>query len=134
MAALSSLVLMRRSINWRLRALAIIVGLLQMCQGISLLGHHHILAPGDYTTAVETVQLLISILSLTTIHLLNRENSDRRSVDYRLRLAESMEQSPGEPLPNHVAGSSSQVGLDVRKREGETGLENLRSNAGTMGA
>jgi hypothetical protein len=38
----------------------------------------------------EVLELLVSALCLTAIHLLNKENGDRRNTDARLRVAEGL--------------------------------------------
>jgi hypothetical protein len=37
----------------------------------------------------ESLELLIGALCLTAIHLLNKENGDRRNTDARLRIVEN---------------------------------------------
>jgi hypothetical protein len=40
------------------------------------------------------LELLVGALSLTAIHLLNKENGNRRNTDVRLRVAEAIPTPP----------------------------------------
>jgi hypothetical protein len=84
-----SLVVAKRSSNWRIRLLALTVGLLPLCQAVILLGRHRIWLGVEAAETAESLELLVSALSLTAIHLLNKENRDRRNTDVRLRVAEA---------------------------------------------
>src|ERR1700757_4605777 len=84
-----SLVVAKRSSNRRIRLLAFTVGLLPLCQAIVLLGRHHIWLSTEVAEMAESLELLVGALSLTAIHLLNKENGDRRNTDVMLRVAEA---------------------------------------------
>jgi hypothetical protein len=89
--ALSALVLIRRASNRRIRFLGVSIGLLPLCEVVSILRAQDLL-PGDPAPhSLEMVQLAASAFALTTVHFLNRENRDRRNADMQLRLAESAE-------------------------------------------
>ena len=89
LSVICSLVLSKRSSNWRIRLLALTVGLLPLCQTVILLGRHKIWLSTEVAEIAESLELLVGALSLTAIHLLNKENGDRREADMRLRVAES---------------------------------------------
>ena len=78
--------------------LALTVGFLPLCQVLVLLGRHKILGT-DIAEVAESLELLVGALGLTAIHLLNRENGDRRSTDKRLRVAEA---TPAPQLAGHI--------------------------------
>jgi hypothetical protein len=84
----TSLLVARRSSNWRIRLLALTVGLLPLCQVVILLGNNHIWLTGQVAQIAEILQLLVSALCLTSVHLINIENGDRKSTDARLRVTE----------------------------------------------
>src|SRR5580704_17930206 len=88
LTAVCSLVVSKRSSNVMIRLLALIVGFLPLCQVLVLLGRHKILGT-DIAEVAGSLELLVGALGLTAIHLLNRENGDRRSTDKRLRVAEA---------------------------------------------
>jgi hypothetical protein len=60
----------------------------------------------------EELELLVSALCLTAIHLLNEENHDRKSTDKRLRVAEA------GPFDAHMVhtGNDTQLQYDVTAR------------------
>src|ERR1700680_1633628 len=89
LSVVCSLVVAKRSSNWRIRLLALTVGLLPLCQAAALLGRHQIWLNTEVAETVETFELLVGALCLTAIHLLNKENSDRRNTDVKLRVAEA---------------------------------------------
>jgi hypothetical protein len=89
LSVVCSLVVAKRSSNWRIRLLALTVGLLPLCQAVILLGRHQIWLGVEAAETAESLELLVSALSLTAIHLLNKENRDRRNTDVRLRVAEA---------------------------------------------
>jgi hypothetical protein len=93
---LCSLVVAKRSSNNRLRLLAFTVALLPLCQLVVLLGTHHIWLARSVTETAESLELLLSALCLTAVHLLSKENTDRKSTDLRLRLVE-VESGPSSP-------------------------------------
>jgi hypothetical protein len=88
-----SLVIARRSSNWRIRLLALTVGLLPLSQAVILMSSNHIWLPEQLARVAQSLQLLVCALCLTAIHLLNKENRDRKGADYRLRVAEANRQS-----------------------------------------
>jgi hypothetical protein len=55
---------------------------------VVLLGRHHIWLSTEVAETAESLELLVGALSLTAIHLLNKENGDRHNTDVRLRIAE----------------------------------------------
>lgn len=87
---LAAMVVARRSSNWRIRLLALTVGLLPLCQSVVLLGSRGIWLTSEVAQTAEMLELLLSALSLTAVHLLNRENADRRTTQARLRVAEGI--------------------------------------------
>ena len=89
LSVICSLVVAKRSSNRRIRLLAFTVGLLPLCQAVVLLGRHHIWLSTEVAETAESLELLVGALSLTAIHLLNKENGDRRNADARLRVAEA---------------------------------------------
>ena len=84
-----ALMVARRSQNWRIRLLAFTVGLLPLCQAVILMANHDILIGKQAARTAESLQLLVCALCLTAIHLLNKENRDRKGTDVRLRVAEA---------------------------------------------
>jgi hypothetical protein len=94
-----ALVVAKRSSNWRIRLLAFTVGLLPLCQAVVLLASNHIWLGETAGRTAESLELLVCALCLTAIHLLNKENRDRRDTDARLRVAESAPQ----PTGSHVS-------------------------------
>jgi hypothetical protein len=101
-----SIVVSKRSSNSRIRLLALTVGLLPLCQALVLLGRHQILGP-EVAETVESLELLVGALSLGAIHLLNRENADRRTTDKRLRVAEATPAIQEETEPCRQCGKDS---------------------------
>jgi len=88
MTVLSVLLLMRRSANWRIRLLCAAIRLMLISQCVTLVGQRDLWISRSVAGAVESMQLLIAVLALTAVHLLNRENRDRRATDSRLRVVE----------------------------------------------
>jgi hypothetical protein len=91
----SALVVAKRSTNWRIRLLALTVGMLPLCQTVVLLASNHIWLSDQAAETAQGFELLVCALCLTAIHLLNRENRDRKDTDIRLRVAESAPQPSG---------------------------------------
>jgi len=83
-----SVIVARHSSNWRIRLLALTVGLLVLCQGVVLLGRHHIWLTTETAETAESLELLAGAINLAAIHLLNKENGDRRLTEVRLRVVE----------------------------------------------
>jgi hypothetical protein len=109
-ATASAIVLMKRSTNWRIRFLAFAIGLAPLCQSIILLGNQHIWITPDIGHTAESLQLSDSALCLAALHLLNKENRDRRGTDVRLRVAEapiSTNVWMGGSAAAHVSSTSS---------------------------
>jgi hypothetical protein len=94
-----ALVVAKRSSNWRIRLLALTVGMLPLCQAVVLLAAHHLWLSDQAAETARGFELLVCALCLTAIHLLNKENRDRRDTDARLRVAESAPQ----PTGSHVS-------------------------------
>jgi hypothetical protein len=89
LSAICSIVVSKRSSNWRIRLLALTVGLLPFCQAVVLLGKHQIWISAQVGEIAEMLELLVGALCLTAIHLLNRENKDRKNTDAKLRVSEA---------------------------------------------
>jgi hypothetical protein len=89
LSVICSFVVAKRSSNSRIRLLALTVGLLPLCQAVVLLGRHHIWLSTEVAEVAESLELIVGALCLTAIHLLNKENGDRRNTDLRLRVAEA---------------------------------------------
>jgi hypothetical protein len=83
-------VVAKRSSNWRIRLLALTIAMLPLCQGVILLGDHKIWVSAEIRDIAESMELLVSALCLTAVHLLNTENVNRKNSDARLRVAEPM--------------------------------------------
>jgi hypothetical protein len=83
-----SIVVAKRSSNWRIRLLALTAGLLPLCQAVIILGRHQIWLSNEAAEMAESLELLLGAICLTAIHLLNKENSNRQNTDARLRVAE----------------------------------------------
>jgi hypothetical protein len=90
LSVICSLLVAKRSSNARIRLLALTVGLLPLCQGVVLMGRYDIWISRSVGDIAEVLELLVSALCLTAIHLLNKENGDRRNTDARLRVAEGL--------------------------------------------
>jgi hypothetical protein len=90
-------VVARRSSNWRIRLLAVTIAMLPLCQGVILLADHKILVNPQVRDIAESMELLVSALCLTGVHLLNRENVNRKNADARLRVAELMPWRASKP-------------------------------------
>jgi hypothetical protein len=93
-----ALIVAKRSQNWRIRLLAFTVGLLPLCQGVILMANHDILIGQQAARTAESLQLLICALCLTAIHLLNKENRDRKGTDVRLRVAEAASHTASDQI------------------------------------
>ena len=91
---ISALVVAKRSTNWRIRLSAFTVGLLPLCQAVVLMSANHVWLNEQAGRTAQSLELLVCALCLTAIHLLNKENRDRRDTDARLRVAEATPQ-PG---------------------------------------
>lgn len=92
-----SVIIAKRSSNWRIRLLALTIGFLPLCQSLNLLDTDRLWITHNVEKAAETLELLASALGLTAVYLLNQENQDRKNTDARLRVAElntTSEESP----------------------------------------
>jgi hypothetical protein len=103
MATLCAIVLMRRSSNWRIRFLSFAIGLAPLCQSIVLLGNQHIWITPNVGRTAEGLQLSDSALCLAALHLLSKENRDRKGTDTRLRVAEANNSWPMETAVEPLA-------------------------------
>jgi hypothetical protein len=83
-----AIVVMMRAANWRIRLLSFAIGMAPLCQSIILLGTQHIWITPNISHTAESLQLSDSALCLAALHLLNRENRDRKGSNSRLRVAE----------------------------------------------
>jgi hypothetical protein len=95
----SALVVAKRSTNWRIRLLALTVGMLPLCQAVVLMAANQIWLSEQVGRTAQSLELLVCALCLTAIHLLNKENRDRKDTDARLRVAESAPQPRGANIP-----------------------------------
>lgn len=125
---ISALSLIRRASNRRIRFLAVSIGLLPLCEAVSILRANGWLPGAPVQHSIEMVQLAASAFALAAVHFLNRENRDRRNADMRLRLAESQEKlsksgpmaayvprRPAPTLQDEVAGKGDGCLVDSRK-------------------
>jgi hypothetical protein len=88
-AAGCSIILLRSTSNWRIRFLALVAGLLPLCNAAILLSNHGVIVAKLVGLISEPMQLTISALCLSAVYLLAKENRDRKEVDVQLRLAEA---------------------------------------------
>ena len=84
-----AIVMMMRAANWRIRFLCFAIGLAPLCQSLILLGSQHMWITPDVGRTAENLQLSDSALCLAALHLVNRENRDRKGTNSRLRVAEA---------------------------------------------
>ena len=89
LTAVCAIQMLRRPASTRVRFLTCVVGLLPLCHSVLLLRDHGVAAVTVIGSAAELVELFVSALCLTAIHLLNKENRDRNVTDARLRLVEA---------------------------------------------
>jgi hypothetical protein len=107
MATGCAIVLMLRSANWRIRFLCFAIGLAPLCQSIILLGNQHIWITANISHTAEGLQLSDSALCLAALHLLNKENRDRKGTDTRLRIAEAPDVTNGWTIGTGVPAEKS---------------------------
>jgi hypothetical protein len=103
--ALSALLLLPKSANWRLRLAIGTIGMQALAQSVSQMRINHPFWQSRLGTVAGTVELFGGALALTTIYLLKRENVARKSTDARLRLSESNERplhAPPPPSPSSL--------------------------------
>jgi hypothetical protein len=94
-----SLILARRSSNWRIRLLSFTVGLLPLCQAVQLLGRNQIWISREVAEITEPLELLVCALCLTAIYLLQKENVDRKKTDASLRIIEAGQEKAAQGGP-----------------------------------
>lgn len=87
--ALCALLLLPKSSNWRLRLLIGTIGLQSLAHAASGLRTHHPFWQSRLGHMTGVIEMFGGALALTAVHLLKRENGDRRSTDARLRLSEA---------------------------------------------
>ncbi|MBL8216770.1 MAG: hypothetical protein JNK87_38980 [Bryobacterales bacterium] len=88
-SACAILLVRRRFTNPRLRGLTMVIGMMPFLQAVSLLSERGVGFLGLRNEIGDLVDLFVSLLCLWSIHLLDEESRDRRSVDLRMRLMES---------------------------------------------
>jgi hypothetical protein len=89
LTAVSAIAMLRRSANGRIRFLTFVVGLLPLCQTMLMLREYGLFTMPMFGRAAELVELFVSALCLSAIHLLNKESRDRKLTDSKLRLVEA---------------------------------------------
>lgn len=87
-ASLGTTVLVFRAANRRIQLLALSVGLLTLCQTVLLADKALQHGEPSQPASEGILRLSAGALSLAVVHLLNRENKDRRNVDTRIRCYE----------------------------------------------
>jgi hypothetical protein len=95
LTAVSAIAMLRRSANSRIRFLTFVVGLLPLCQTMLMLRDYGLFNIPMVGRAAELVELFVSAMCLSAIHLLNKESRDRRMTDAKLRLVEAEVPNPG---------------------------------------
>jgi len=129
--ALCALLLLPKSSNWRLRLLIGTVGLQALAHCASELRNHHAFWQSRLGQLSGVIELFGGALALTAIYLLKRENRDRHSTNFRLRLAEAvpapeLRAVSAEPL---AAGLNSTPGNDSHGQEAAPPGDSLESSA-----
>jgi len=89
LTAVCAIQMLRRPASTRIRFLTCVVGLLPLFHAVLLLLDHGVPAETVIGRAAELVELFVSSLCLTAIHLLNKESRDRNVTDAKLRLVEA---------------------------------------------
>lgn len=87
--------LVLKAANKRIRLLALSVSLLTICQLASISSRFSGWSSQDLIRALDILELTAGALSLAVIHLLNRENRERRQIEERLRVLEPLHLSNG---------------------------------------
>ncbi|MBI3683864.1 MAG: hypothetical protein HY235_26110 [Acidobacteria bacterium] len=105
--------LSRRSSNWRIRLLTLVLGVVPICQLVMILSYSKAISLPTASVVAEAIQWLISVFCLSAVHLINRENTDREQTEVRLRLAEAS----GPFLAGGISDSLRSAMLPVEKRE-----------------
>jgi hypothetical protein len=94
LTAVSAIAMLRRSANGRIRFLTFVVGLLPLCQTMLMLRAYGLFNMPLVGRAAELVELFVSALCLSAIHLLNKESFDRNMTEVKLRLVEAEVPNP----------------------------------------
>lgn len=117
LAVVAGVALYSRAANKRIRLLAFSVALLTVCQTVAIVGRYLQWDPTDYARSLEVLELTAAALSLCVVHLLNRENKDRRSVDAQLRvLAPVSVTAPSPTSPGRTGSSGRQADQRISPR------------------
>lgn len=103
--ALSALLLLPRSANWRLRLVVGTIGMQALAQAMGEMKVNHPFWQSRLGTLAGSVELLGGAFALTAIYLLKKENRERKSTDARLRLSEATEHLSGLQGPSKSSDS-----------------------------
>jgi hypothetical protein len=109
LTAVCAIQMLRRPASTRIRFVTSVVGLLPLCHAVLLLLDHGVPAETVIGRAAELVELFVSALCLTAIHLLNKVSRDRNVTDAKLRLVEAA--VPPPPLRVNAGGGAVPVWL-----------------------
>lgn len=82
--------LVLRAANRRIRLLALSLSLLTLCQTAAVSSRVTGWDMPEIERALDVLELTSGVLALALVHLLNRENNDRRQTDERLRVLEPL--------------------------------------------
>lgn len=93
-STVAGLALVRKAANRRIRLLSLSVVLLTFCEVSSTATKFMDLNSENLARSIQILQLTASALTLSFVHLLNRENRARVNADIRLRVLESHGPSP----------------------------------------
>lgn len=112
-----SVVLAKRSADWRIRLLAYTVGLLPLSQGAVLLAGNRAWITNEVARSAEILELLLSALCLNAIYRMNRENLDRNNAVARNRSIEAYARASAQVYaqPHLRAGFERPRGVERRK-------------------
>ena len=112
-----SLVLAKRSSNWRIRLLVYAISLLPLSQCVVLLARNKVWITKEAGGIAEVLELFVSALCLATIQLLDWERSHHGKVDPRLRLIDASAHAPGQVNVQSVVrdGPASRPPAEKRK-------------------
>jgi len=89
LTTVGAILMLRRSANGHIRFLILVIGLLPLCQTILMLREHGLWTAPVVGQAAEMVELLVSALCLAAVHLLNKESSEKKLTNAKLRLVEA---------------------------------------------
>jgi hypothetical protein len=126
-----AIMVMMRAVNWRIRFLSFTIGLAPLCQSIILLGNQHVWITPNVSATAEGLQLSDSALCLAALHLLNRENRDRKVSNSRLRVAEAHTEDNGWIVScgvPKVADQENPAALEVGMRLPDLAPEQLQAS------